>query len=140
MWRPLPTGDFQDLRAWRRLTVQTSVALVDEWHRQPCEPVQLVAPMTLTVPAYRDELLEGLESSGLAVHEVVLTASPEALEARIQADVLFPDGHTHVASKQEGERPEPTCIVGGGASTGRAAISFIPPVGDRTTRGVDHLR
>lgn len=45
---PVPTGDFQDLAAWRQLTVQTAVALVGELHRQSAGPVRLVVPMTLT--------------------------------------------------------------------------------------------
>lgn len=65
---PVPTGDFQDLQAWRRLTVQTAAALVDELHRQSPGPVHLVVPMTLTDPSYRAEVFGGLARHGIAVH------------------------------------------------------------------------
>lgn len=120
---PVPTGDFQDRRAWRRLTVQTAVALVDALHRQSSGPVRLVVPMTLTDPSYRAEIFGGLARHGLAVHEVVLTAAAEVLEARVEADVLFPDDperneaarrwrweHRHQARHLEGLVPPTHCI------------------------------
>lgn len=44
----------------------------------------VVAPMTLVVPAYAEEILGGLAERGVEARHVILDASPETLEARLR--------------------------------------------------------
>jgi hypothetical protein len=76
----VPTGDFQDLRAWRRLTVQTMIAL-DEEHAGPW-----ITPMSLIKPDYRREILGGLRSAGIEVREFILSVPEDVLRRRIDQD------------------------------------------------------
>jgi hypothetical protein len=75
-----PTGDFQDLPLWRRLTVATLGGLAEEYGGA------WVVPMTLVNKAYRDEIHDGLRAQGLTVRHFVLTAPEPVLRARIEAD------------------------------------------------------
>ncbi|MGK5738870.1 AAA family ATPase [Micromonospora sp. URMC 103] len=77
--RPVPTGDFQDLVAWRRWTVRI-VGLAAR------RPGPLVVPMTLLRPDYRAEILDGLRERGTPVRQVVLRVPAPVLRARIDAD------------------------------------------------------
>lgn len=96
---PLPTGDFQDLPAWRHLTVETArvIAGGDTTCGERAGQADLVVPMTLVHPTYRSEIHTGLQSAGLQLHEFSLVAEPEAIASRIDRDVLIPDDPDHDA-------------------------------------------
>ncbi|MER7829362.1 NUDIX domain-containing protein [Streptomyces sp. NPDC095602] len=71
------TGDYQDLRIWRRLVVDTAAALLAEVGGV------LVVPMTVLRQEYRDEIFGGLASRRIAVRHIVLTPEETILRARI---------------------------------------------------------
>jgi hypothetical protein len=75
-----PTGDFQDLPLWRRLSVQTVYGLDAEYGGT------WIVPMALIRADYRAEVLGGLRDLGADVREFVLTVPEPALRARIDAD------------------------------------------------------
>jgi predicted kinase len=77
--RAVPSGDYQDLAAWRRWTVRCA-GLAARGGR----PV--VVPMTLLRPDYRGEVLGGLRDRGVPVWHVVLRVPEPVLRARIDAD------------------------------------------------------
>lgn len=85
---PVPTGDFQDLRAWRHLVAETIIAILRE-HRD--RDVAVVVAMSVTNGRYRSEIFRALRGAGVALHEFVLTARREELERRITEQVLYPD-------------------------------------------------
>jgi hypothetical protein len=91
---PNPSGDFQDLALWRRLTVQFAYGL-DRLH-----PATWVVPMTLLRADYRAEILDGLRGRGVALRHVVLSVPEATLRARIDADAELHDArewrHSHV--------------------------------------------
>ncbi|MFC8845774.1 MULTISPECIES: hypothetical protein [unclassified Micromonospora] len=62
-----PSGDFQDLRVWRRSVVDTAVALAQEYQRT------LVVPMTVVVWFYLDGILIGLRACGMDVAHYFIT-------------------------------------------------------------------
>lgn len=83
LWQSVPReGDFQDLPLWRRLVIETAHGLTAEYG------VPVIAPMSLIVPAYRAEILDGLRSRGTKVTQVVLDVPEAALRARIDADTV----------------------------------------------------
>jgi len=86
---PVPTGDFQDLRAWRHLTAVAIVAIAQE-HQAAAGRVDLVVPMSLTDATYRAEILGALDRAEVELHEFVLTAEPAELERRIENQELDP--------------------------------------------------
>lgn len=69
--------DYQDLPIWRRLVVDTGVAMFHELGGP------LVAPMTLLRQEYRDEIFGGLASRGIPVHHVLLDPEETILRQRI---------------------------------------------------------
>ncbi|MFR9725609.1 NUDIX domain-containing protein [Streptomyces sp. MS19] len=69
--------DVQDLPAWRRLVVDTAVALLAEL------PGPLVTPMTLLRQEHRDEIFGGLATRRIAVQHFLLDAEETFLRARI---------------------------------------------------------
>jgi hypothetical protein len=77
---PVPTGDFQDLRLWRALTVQTLSGLDREY------PGIWIVPMTLVNRAYRAEIHDGLRHLGHIVHHAVLVLPEPVLRERIDND------------------------------------------------------
>ncbi|MFC8676241.1 AAA family ATPase [Streptomyces griseorubiginosus] len=81
----VPTGDFQDLRLWRRQVAQLAVGLVEEYRRP------LLVPMTLVNPGYLDEIFGALREAGLDVRHFFLKVAPEVLERRIDGRSFFPD-------------------------------------------------
>ncbi|MBB1244363.1 AAA family ATPase [Streptomyces durbertensis] len=81
----VPTGDFQDLRLWRRQVAALAVGLVEEYRR----PV--LVPMTLVDPAYVDEVFGALRTADVKVHHFFLTVPRAALEKRIDGRTFFPD-------------------------------------------------
>ncbi|MEW2611179.1 AAA family ATPase [Streptomyces sp. NPDC047880] len=81
----VPTGDFQDLRLWRRQVADLAVGLVEEYQR----PV--LVPMTLVNPGYADEIFGALKGAGIPVHHFFLKVSKEVLEKRIAGRSFTPD-------------------------------------------------
>jgi hypothetical protein len=69
--------DFQDLPAWRELTVTALAAAA----REGAGPV--VVPMSVSSRAYLDEIMGGLQARGLDVRHFTLMASPGVLRRRI---------------------------------------------------------
>ncbi|RFU85060.1 NUDIX hydrolase [Streptomyces triticagri] len=70
-------SDYQDLRIWRRLVVDTASALLAEVGGV------LVVPMTLLRQEYRDEIFGGLAARRIAVRHVALTPAETILRCRI---------------------------------------------------------
>jgi len=81
----VPTGDFQDLRLWRRQVASLAVGLIEEYQR----PV--LVPMTLVNPGYADEIFGALTDAGITVHHFFLKVSPEVLVKRIDGRSFTPD-------------------------------------------------
>ncbi|MFC8660819.1 AAA family ATPase [Streptomyces sp. NPDC057199] len=81
----VPTGDFQDLRLWRRQVADLAVGLVEEYRR----PV--LVPMTLVNPGYVGEIFGALKDAGIDVHHFFLKVSREVLEKRIDGRSFTPD-------------------------------------------------
>ncbi|KUL47143.1 AAA family ATPase [Streptomyces regalis] len=81
----VPTGDFQDLRLWRRQVADLAVGLVEEYGR----PV--LVPMTLINPGYVGEIFSKLTDAGIEVHHFFLKVSREVLEKRIDGRSFTPD-------------------------------------------------
>lgn len=81
----VPTGDFQDLRLWRRQVADLAVGLVEEYRR----PV--LVPMTLVNPDYVGEIFSALKDAGIDVHHFFLKVSRDVLERRIDGRTFFPD-------------------------------------------------
>ncbi|GIJ42047.1 helix-turn-helix domain-containing protein [Micromonospora andamanensis] len=79
-----PSGDFQDLRVWRRSVVDTAVALAQEYQRT------LVVPMTVVVWPYLDEILTGLRAHGMDVTHYFITVPTNVIRRRIEAQSLWP--------------------------------------------------
>ncbi|WP_328608036.1 AAA family ATPase [Amycolatopsis sp. NBC_00345] len=77
---PEPVGDFQDLRLWRPLVVETAARI----HEHTGGP--LVIPQTILVEAYAREIFDGLAARGLPVAHFVLHAEPAELRRRIETD------------------------------------------------------
>ncbi|MGW0994741.1 AAA family ATPase [Streptomyces sp. NPDC002523] len=81
----VPTGDFQDLRLWRRQVADLAVGLVEEYGRP------LLVPMTLVDSGYVGEIFGKLKGAGIAVHHFFLEVSREVLEKRIDGRSFTPD-------------------------------------------------
>ena len=71
------TGDFQDLRVWRRLTVAAIEGILRD------HPGLLLVPMTVVDPAYFDETVGELRRSGITVHHFTLVADPKTIRRRL---------------------------------------------------------
>lgn len=81
---PAPSGDFQDLPAWRLLVVETGRVLVQQ-HRG-----LVIAPMTVVNPSYAREIFGGLASYGILVRHFFLKVPAARLRERITAQVIHP--------------------------------------------------
>ncbi|WFE53027.1 AAA family ATPase [Micromonospora sp. WMMD1155] len=83
---PLPaSGDFQDLRVWRRSVADTALALLEEYGRP------LVVPMTVVVPSYLEEIFGRLRPHGVRVEHFFINVPVGVLQARIEAQSIWPD-------------------------------------------------
>jgi hypothetical protein len=80
--RCAPSGDYQDLPAWRHLVIAT----VAELAGHACAP--LVVPMTLLNEGYAREIFDGIHGRGAQITHVVLHCEPDELAARIDGDML----------------------------------------------------
>ncbi|MFF9127894.1 AAA family ATPase [Streptomyces sp. NPDC014889] len=81
----VPTGDFQDLRQWRRQVANMAAGLVEEYQRP------LLVPMTLVNPAYLDEILDALKAEGVNIHHFFLKVPADVLVKRIESRSFTPD-------------------------------------------------
>ena len=78
------TTDFQDLRVWRRLTVTTIEAVLQD------HPGLLLVPMTVVDSTYFDETVGELRRSGTTVHHFTLVADPETIRRRLLLRLSHP--------------------------------------------------
>ncbi len=81
---PVPTGDFQDLPAWRELVTATALSLARH------HPGPVLAPMTILRQDYLLELFTALRAGGAAVTHVLIDAPDKVLVARIDGDTEMP--------------------------------------------------
>ncbi|MFK0257897.1 AAA family ATPase [Streptomyces sp. NPDC090445] len=81
----VPTGDFQDLRQWRRQVANMAAGLAEEYQRP------LLVPMTLVNPAYLGEIFDALNKAGANVHHFFLNVPEEVLLKRIDSRSFTPD-------------------------------------------------
>lgn len=73
-----PVSDFQHWPPWRPLVAATAAELTRFTGQH------LIAPQTILVRAYLEQIFAGLRDAGLDVFHVVLDASEEVLRQRIQ--------------------------------------------------------
>ncbi|MFM9494008.1 AAA family ATPase [Streptomyces galilaeus] len=106
----VPTGDFQDLRLWRRQVAELAVGLVEEYRR----PV--LVPMTLVDPGYVGEIFGALKAADTEVHHFFLKVSREVLEKRIDGRSFTPDdpGKDERVRSWCKDRIEPCMAAAGG--------------------------
>ena len=132
----VPTGDFQDLRLWRRQVAELAVGLVEEYRRP------LLVPMTLVHPGYLDEIFGALKDAGAVVHHFFLQVAPEVLERRIDERSFFPDdpareervrawckARIEPCTAAVGTLPGDTVFLDGGSSPGELAGQVLDHVG-----------
>ncbi|TQM79566.1 adenylylsulfate kinase-like enzyme [Saccharothrix saharensis] len=81
---PPPTGDFQDLPAWRKTTAEFATTL----HREYGQHV--ITPMTLVERSYQEEIFGHLASAGVPLLHVFLDVPADELRRRITDQVLDP--------------------------------------------------
>lgn len=79
-----PSGDFQDLPLWRRLTRATLDGLLADYGRP------LIVPMTLARADYFEETVGALRRSGTRVHHFTLLASRATLRRRLLLRPAWP--------------------------------------------------
>ena len=77
-----PVSDFQDWRPWRELVVAALVSLDRYTDRT------VVAPQTVVVEQYWDEIVSGLAAAGVEVRAFTLDSTPEEHERRIAGDTV----------------------------------------------------
>ncbi|WP_433117879.1 AAA family ATPase [Micromonospora sp. CA-246542] len=82
---PPVSGDFQDLRVWRRTVSDTAIALLEEYGRT------LVVPMTVVVPSYLDEIFGRLRAHNVLVDHFFIDVPTGVLRTRIAAQSVWPD-------------------------------------------------
>lgn len=90
-----PSGDFQDLPAWRILVVETGRVLDEQYGRL------IIAPMTVVSPGYAREIFGGLAEYGVPVRHFFLKVPSEVLRQRIAAQVIHPRDHQRDAQVRE---------------------------------------
>ena len=79
-----PVSDFQHWPPWRPLVVATAAELARFTGQH------LIAPQTILVRAYLEQIFAGLRDAGLDVFHIVLDASEEVLRQRIQGSAEAP--------------------------------------------------
>ncbi|WP_449352777.1 AAA family ATPase [Streptomyces shaanxiensis] len=132
----VPTGDFQDLRLWRRQVAELAVGLVEEYRRP------LLVPMTLVHPGYLREIFGALRDSDIVVHHFFLKVAPEVLERRIDGRSFFPDdpareervrawckARIEPCTAAVGTLPGDTVLLDGESSPGELAGQVLARVG-----------
>jgi hypothetical protein len=88
--------DFQDMPAWRELTVATLRAAAAE---RPA--ATLLVPMTLTSKLYHSEILGALRAPGVDLRHFTLVASPTTLRRRIRRRLDWPSSKRWSLSRVE---------------------------------------
>lgn len=73
-----PVSDFQDWPPWRPLVTATAIELARYTSQH------LIAPQTVLVRDYLEEIFTGLRAAGLAVFHVLLDAGEDVLRRRIE--------------------------------------------------------
>lgn len=81
---PAPSGDFQDLPAWRLLVVETGRVLARQ------HGGLVITPMTVVNPEYAREIFGGLAAYGIPVRHFFLKVPVARLRERITAQVIHP--------------------------------------------------
>lgn len=89
--------DFQDLPAWRELTVATLRAAAEE---RP--EATLIVPMTLANRLHHSEIVDGLRAAGVDLRHFTLVASPATLRRRIGRRLDWPRSRRWSLSRVEG--------------------------------------
>lgn len=84
MVSPAPSGDFQDLPAWRLLVVETGRVLAQHYGQL------VIAPMTVVDPGYAREIFGGLAAYGIPVRHFFLKVPAAQLRERIIGQVIHP--------------------------------------------------
>jgi hypothetical protein len=77
-----PVPDFQDWRPWRELVV-AALASLDRYANRT-----IVAPQTVVVEQYWDEIMSGLAAADVQVRAFTLDSSPAEHERRIANDFV----------------------------------------------------
>jgi hypothetical protein len=77
-----PVSDFQDWRPWRELVVAALTSL-DRYTGRT-----VVAPQTVVVERYWDEIMSGLSAADVEVRAFTLDSTPEEHERRIANDTV----------------------------------------------------
>jgi len=80
-----PGGDFQELRAWRRLTVAALAEMADYLSRD------ILVPQSVLVESHWDELHDGLAQLGIDTLSFTVHAQAAELTRRITADTVLAD-------------------------------------------------
>ncbi|HEX8625619.1 MAG TPA: AAA family ATPase [Allosphingosinicella sp.] len=88
--------DFQDLPAWRELTVATLRAAAAERAE-----ALLIVPMILANPLYHAEIVDGLRADGIDLRHFTLVASPATLRRRIRRRLDWPRSRRWSLSRVE---------------------------------------
>jgi hypothetical protein len=96
IWPGGGAPDFQDLPAWRELTVAALRAAAAE---RPM--ATLIVPMTLANPLYHAEIVGGLRAAGVDLRHLTLVASPGALRRRIRRRLDWPRSKRWALSRVE---------------------------------------
>jgi hypothetical protein len=81
---PGASGDFQDLRAWRLLVVETGRVLAEQYGRL------VITPMTVVNPQYAREIFGGLAGYGVPVRHFFLEVVAARLRERVSVQVIHP--------------------------------------------------
>jgi predicted kinase len=89
------TGDFQDLRLWRELTVR----ILAEAAGSAAGPV--VVPMTLVDPGYFEEIIGGLRAAGVNLRHFTLTAAPDIIRRRLRRRLAWPSSRRWALARVE---------------------------------------
>lgn len=88
--------DFQDLPAWRELTVATLRAAAAE---RPA--ATLIVPMSLANRRYHSEIVGGLRADGVDLRHFTLVALPATLRRRIRRRLDWPGSRRWALSRAE---------------------------------------
>lgn len=102
----VPTGNFQDLRLWRRQVVTLALGLLAEYERP------ILTPMTLVNPGYVAEIFGALNEAYVVVHHFFLKVPAEVLARRIDARTVAPhDPERDEAARQWGKARIAECVA-----------------------------
>ncbi|MEV0780686.1 AAA family ATPase [Streptomyces sp. NPDC050433] len=132
----VPTGDFQDLRLWRRQLVSLALGLLEEYERP------ILVPMTLVDPLYVSEVFGALAAAEVPVHHFFLKVPAPELERRVESRGAAPGhpDHNPAALRWVKERiarcvtaadtmPDGTVLLDGERPTAELADDVLKQVG-----------